>query len=91
MHEVLSKNMFCDNGRRFVFLFNKVESKKEDDAPQQEEAANELTTVEGDQAVQVKTEDDQQTSQSRKRPYDDGRGYGYYEHREDRRYVSCLY
>ncbi|XP_060768561.1 heterogeneous nuclear ribonucleoprotein U-like protein 1 [Neoarius graeffei] len=63
----------------------KVESKKDDDAPQQEEAANEQTPAEGEHAAQVKTEGDQQTSQSRKRPYDDGRGYGYYEHREDRR------
>ncbi|XP_034156364.2 heterogeneous nuclear ribonucleoprotein U-like protein 1 [Pangasianodon hypophthalmus] len=63
----------------------KAELKKDDDAPPQEEAANDWTAGEGDGAAQVKMEDDQQTSQSRKRPYDDGRGYGYYEHREDRR------
>lgn len=62
-----------------------MESKKDDDVPQQEETKNERTPMEGDQAAQVKTEDDQQTSHSRKRSYDDGRGYGYYEHREDRR------
>lgn len=53
--------------------------------PPKEEAANEWTPMEGDQPAQVKTEDDHPPSQSRKRPYDDGRGYGYYEHREDRR------
>ncbi|KAI5608398.1 heterogeneous nuclear ribonucleoprotein U-like protein 1 isoform X1 [Silurus asotus] len=65
----------------------KEETKQEamDEAPQQEDAANEWPPVEGDQAAQVKKEDDQQTSHSRKRPYDDGRGHGYYEHREDRR------
>lgn len=63
----------------------KVESKKENDVPQQDEAANDGTHVAGDHAAQVKAEDEQQTSQSRKRSYDDGRGYGYYEHREDRR------
>ncbi|XP_060719339.1 heterogeneous nuclear ribonucleoprotein U-like protein 1 isoform X2 [Tachysurus vachellii] len=61
------------------------EPKKDEDMPQQEEAANDWIPSEGDRAAQVKTDDDQQTSQSRKRPYDDGRGYGYYEHREERR------
>uniref|UniRef100_A0AAR2M5N1 SAP domain-containing protein n=1 Tax=Pygocentrus nattereri TaxID=42514 RepID=A0AAR2M5N1_PYGNA len=39
----------------------------------------------GQSLEQVKTEDDRNSSHSRKRPYDDSRGYGYYEHREDRR------
>ncbi|KAK3508762.1 hypothetical protein QTP70_004239 [Hemibagrus guttatus] len=60
------------------------EPKKDDDTQQQEEAANDWMPAEDGRAAQVKTEDDQQTSQSRKRPYDDSRGYGYYEHREDR-------
>ncbi|KAF5898338.1 heterogeneous nuclear ribonucleoprotein U-like protein 1 [Clarias magur] len=63
----------------------KEESKKDNDVPQQDEAANDGTHVAGDHAAQVKAEDEQQTAQSRKRHYDDGRGYGYYEHREDRR------
>ncbi|TSP36087.1 Heterogeneous nuclear ribonucleoprotein U-like protein 1 [Bagarius yarrelli] len=62
----------------------KVEPKK-DDVPQQDDASNDWVPAEGERAPQVKTEDDQQSSQSRKRPYDDGRGYGYYEHREERR------
>ncbi|XP_058238597.1 heterogeneous nuclear ribonucleoprotein U-like protein 1 isoform X2 [Hemibagrus wyckioides] len=63
----------------------KAEPKKNDDTPQQEEAANNCVPAEDGRAAHVKTEDDQQTSQSRKRPHDDSRGYGYYEHREDRR------
>lgn len=69
----------------FVLLCNKEELKKDNDVPHQEEAANEWTEGEGERAMEVKKEDDQQIQQSRKRPYDDGRGYGYYEHREDRR------
>uniref|UniRef100_A0A8C7U6P2 SAP domain-containing protein n=1 Tax=Oncorhynchus mykiss TaxID=8022 RepID=A0A8C7U6P2_ONCMY len=37
---------------------------------------------EAEQVSQAKTEDDRC---NRKRPYDEGRGYGYYEHREERR------
>ncbi|XP_066514710.1 heterogeneous nuclear ribonucleoprotein U-like protein 1 [Hoplias malabaricus] len=64
----------------------KAEPKKED-VPQQAktENENECTSMKGDESSQVKTEDDRQTSYSRKRAYDDSRGYGYYEHREDRR------
>ncbi|XP_072530819.1 heterogeneous nuclear ribonucleoprotein U-like protein 1 isoform X2 [Salminus brasiliensis] len=63
----------------------KAEPKKEDDEPQQAETANAWMPVEGDQSGQVKSEDYRDTSYSRKRSYDDSRGYGYYEHREDRR------
>lgn len=77
--------MFCVYGCHLFFYEIKVESKQDNDVPQQDEAANECMPMEGDRAVQGKTEDDQQTSHSRKRPYDDSRGYGYYEHREDRR------
>uniref|UniRef100_A0A9J8BKY7 SAP domain-containing protein n=1 Tax=Cyprinus carpio carpio TaxID=630221 RepID=A0A9J8BKY7_CYPCA len=35
--------------------------------------------------AQAKSEDDRYSSNSRKRSYDDSRGYGYYEHREERR------
>uniref|UniRef100_A0A8K9X2E3 SAP domain-containing protein n=1 Tax=Oncorhynchus mykiss TaxID=8022 RepID=A0A8K9X2E3_ONCMY len=35
-----------------------------------------------EQATQAKTEDNRH---NRKRPYDEGRGYGYYEHREEKR------
>ncbi|XP_017541534.1 heterogeneous nuclear ribonucleoprotein U-like protein 1 isoform X2 [Pygocentrus nattereri] len=63
----------------------KTEPKKEEDAPEQAKTANEWKPVEGDPSLQVKTEDDRNSSHSRKRPYDDSRGYGYYEHREDRR------
>ncbi|KAL7834528.1 hypothetical protein SRHO_G00287750 [Serrasalmus rhombeus] len=63
----------------------KTEPKKEEGAPEQAKTANEWKPEEGDQSLQVKTEDDRNSSHSRKRPYDDSRGYGYYEHREDRR------
>lgn len=75
----------------------KAELKKEADEPQQQEqlkkepkqpeehlpdAANECEAMEAEQVSQAKTEDDRC---NRKRPYDEGRGYGYYEHREERR------
>ncbi|XP_062844385.1 heterogeneous nuclear ribonucleoprotein U-like protein 1 [Trichomycterus rosablanca] len=60
----------------------KEEPKKEEDVPENSEAANQHAPLEGDQTHQVKTEEERY---SRKRPHDDGRGYGYYEHREDRR------
>ncbi|XP_051974062.1 heterogeneous nuclear ribonucleoprotein U-like protein 1 [Xyrauchen texanus] len=59
----------------------KAECKKDEDVPQQAEQANEWGAMD----VQVKTEDDRNSSHNRKRPYDDSRGYGYYEHRDDRR------
>lgn len=39
------------------------------------------------QAEQVKTESDRGGNYGRKRPYEEGRSYGYYEHREDKRYA----
>ncbi|XDV19854.1 hypothetical protein PO909_025253 [Leuciscus waleckii] len=54
------------------------EEKADGDAPQQAEQA-------GDWDAQAKSEDDRYSSYSRKRSYDDSRGYGYYEHREERR------
>lgn len=39
------------------------------------------------QAEQVKTEADRSGHYSRKRPYEENRSYGYYEHREDKRCV----
>ncbi len=53
----------------------KTEFKANEDVPQQAEQA-------GDWDAQAKSEDDRY---SRKRSYDDSRGYGYYEHREERR------
>ncbi|XP_055799325.1 heterogeneous nuclear ribonucleoprotein U-like protein 1 isoform X2 [Salvelinus fontinalis] len=60
------------------------EQLKEEKEPQSPRAhhpepANER---EAEQATQVKTEDNRH---NRKRPYDEGRGYGYYEHREEKR------
>lgn len=57
------------------------EVKTEDGVPQQDEQASEWREGE----AQVKTEDDKYMSYSRKRSYDDSRGYGYYEQRDDRR------
>uniref|UniRef100_A0A8C1IH63 Heterogeneous nuclear ribonucleoprotein U like 1 n=1 Tax=Cyprinus carpio TaxID=7962 RepID=A0A8C1IH63_CYPCA len=53
----------------------KTEYKADEDVPQQA----------ADWDAQVKSEDDRCSSYSRKRSYDDSRGYGYYEHREERR------
>lgn len=39
------------------------------------------------QAEQVKVEADRGGHYSRKRPYEENRGYGYYEHREEKRYA----
>ena len=41
-----------------------------------------------DQAEQIKVEGDKGGQYGRKRPYEESRGYGYYEHREDKRYVD---
>ena len=38
-------------------------------------------------AEEVKVESDRGREHSRKRPYEESRSYGYYEHREDKRYV----
>ncbi|XP_041947217.1 heterogeneous nuclear ribonucleoprotein U-like protein 1 isoform X2 [Alosa sapidissima] len=49
------------------------------------EPANEWQAMQGDQGSQAKGEDDRYGSYNRKRPYEENRGYGYYEHREDKR------
>ncbi|XP_064208564.1 heterogeneous nuclear ribonucleoprotein U-like protein 1 [Anguilla rostrata] len=69
----------------------KEEKEEEQEEPQQLEKqeepqpANEWEAAEAQEADQVKTEDDRQAHYGRKRPYDEGRGHGYYEHREDKR------
>ncbi|XP_035636867.1 heterogeneous nuclear ribonucleoprotein U-like protein 1 isoform X2 [Oncorhynchus keta] len=65
-------------------LKKEQEQLKEEKEPRQPRAhhpepANEW---EAEQATQAKTEDNRH---NRKRPYDEGRGYGYYEHREEKR------
>uniref|UniRef100_A0AAZ3PW72 Uncharacterized protein n=1 Tax=Oncorhynchus tshawytscha TaxID=74940 RepID=A0AAZ3PW72_ONCTS len=71
-------------------LKKEQEQLKEEKEPQQPRAyhpepANEW---EAEQATQAKTEDNRH---NRKRPYDEGRGYGYYEHREEKRYNCDLH
>ncbi|XP_003198760.2 heterogeneous nuclear ribonucleoprotein U-like protein 1 [Danio rerio] len=56
----------------------KSEYKADEDAPQQAERSSEWD-------AQAKSEDDRHSSHSRKRSHDESRGYGYYEHREERR------
>ncbi|XP_076867260.1 heterogeneous nuclear ribonucleoprotein U-like protein 1 isoform X2 [Brachyhypopomus gauderio] len=54
--------------------------------PQQDTPASTWAPGEDDHAAQVRAEDERCGSYGRKRQYDDGgRGYSYYEHREDRR------
>ncbi|KAM9358889.1 heterogeneous nuclear ribonucleoprotein U-like protein 1 [Symphorus nematophorus] len=70
----------------------KVEVKMEDDPEaardgQQDtqEAENQHRQEGAAQAEQVKVEGDKGGNYSRKRPYEENRSYGYYEHREDKR------
>lgn len=71
----------------------KDDVKKEDEQLPQQPAAepgNEWQAMQGEQGEQGsqgKGEDDRYGSYNRKRPYEDNRGYGYYEHREDKRYM----
>ncbi|XP_062241556.1 heterogeneous nuclear ribonucleoprotein U-like protein 1 [Platichthys flesus] len=70
----------------------KVEIKTEEDAEpvgdrQQENQETEKKHEEGDaaQVDEVKVESDRGREHSRKRSHEESRGYGYYEHREDKR------
>ncbi|XP_036379604.1 uncharacterized protein LOC118774371 isoform X2 [Megalops cyprinoides] len=56
--------------------------KPEEEQQWQPEPANEW---EAQEAAQPKFEDDRHGPYGRKRPYDEARGHGYYEHREDKR------
>ncbi|XP_036379590.1 heterogeneous nuclear ribonucleoprotein U-like protein 1 isoform X2 [Megalops cyprinoides] len=56
--------------------------KPEEEQQQQPEPANEW---EAQEAAQPKVEDDRHGPYGRKRSYDEARGHGYYEHREDKR------
>lgn len=81
----------------FIISEIKVEIKKEDESesteqevPKAEQEVPEPEQEHGQdssgQAEQVKVEADKRGDQySRKRPYEESRGYGYYEHREDKR------
>uniref|UniRef100_A0A8D3E3K9 Uncharacterized protein n=1 Tax=Scophthalmus maximus TaxID=52904 RepID=A0A8D3E3K9_SCOMX len=71
----------------------KVEVKIEDDpdaagdrGPDVHEEEQKPGQDDAGQADQVKAEGDRGGNYSRKRPYEESRGYGYYEHREDKRY-----
>ncbi|XP_056139002.1 heterogeneous nuclear ribonucleoprotein U-like protein 1 [Lampris incognitus] len=58
---------------------------QQQDEEQEDRPANAWESAEGQQMEQVKVETERSGSHGRKRPYDEGRGYGYYEHREDKR------
>uniref|UniRef100_A0A8C6SEQ4 Heterogeneous nuclear ribonucleoprotein U like 1 n=1 Tax=Neogobius melanostomus TaxID=47308 RepID=A0A8C6SEQ4_9GOBI len=62
----------------------KVEVKSEnvDDAAQQQEQQGESERA---TPIEVKTESEKGGQHGRKRPYEENRGYGYYEHREEKR------
>ncbi|XP_072308963.1 heterogeneous nuclear ribonucleoprotein U-like protein 1 [Eucyclogobius newberryi] len=55
------------------------ESHKEEDQQQQESGE------ESGAPIEVKTESEKGGTQGRKRPFEENRGYGYYEHREEKR------
>ncbi|XP_046875984.1 heterogeneous nuclear ribonucleoprotein U-like protein 1 isoform X1 [Hypomesus transpacificus] len=61
-----------------------VKKEEGEEEARQPEPANDWEAMDAEQAGQAKSEDDKQ-GVSRKRPHEEGRGYGYYEHREDRR------
>ncbi|XP_041850279.1 heterogeneous nuclear ribonucleoprotein U-like protein 1 [Melanotaenia boesemani] len=70
----------------------KVEVKTEQDAEAVEDRSQETQDADqqrgqdaAGQAEQVKMEGDRGGNYSRKRPYEENRGYGYYEHREEKR------
>ncbi|XP_023817272.1 heterogeneous nuclear ribonucleoprotein U-like protein 1 isoform X2 [Oryzias latipes] len=63
----------------------KVEVKAEDEPEPAESRPEEAPTEQQPEPEQVKVEGDRGGSYSRKRHYDESRGYSYYEHREDKR------
>lgn len=78
----------------FFILEVKVEVKTEDDPepagdPQQDNQGTELHHEQDGtpRAEQVKVESDKAGNYGRKRPYEENRSYGYYEHREEKRYA----
>ncbi|XP_017554903.1 heterogeneous nuclear ribonucleoprotein U-like protein 1 isoform X2 [Pygocentrus nattereri] len=65
-----------------------IDVKREDEAKpedQQPEAASRWEDKEAQHTSQHKSQQDSGTHYGRKRHYDDSHGYGYYEHREDKR------
>lgn len=65
----------------------KVEVKAEDEPEPAESRPEEAPTEQQPEPEQVKVEGDRGGSYSRKRHYDESRGYSYYEHREDKRWA----
>jgi len=70
----------------------KVEIKLEDNSGAAGDSEQDIRETEqqrgedgADQAEQIKVEGDKGGQYGRKRPYEESRGYGYYEHREDKR------
>uniref|UniRef100_A0A8C6SFQ0 Heterogeneous nuclear ribonucleoprotein U like 1 n=1 Tax=Neogobius melanostomus TaxID=47308 RepID=A0A8C6SFQ0_9GOBI len=59
-----------------------VKSENVDDAAQQQEQQGESERA---TPIEVKTESEKGGQHGRKRPYEENRGYGYYEHREEKR------
>lgn len=58
--------------------------------PQQDNHGTEHPDVPGatNQAEQVKVEAEKSGNHGRKRPHEESRSYGYYEHREEKRYTD---
>lgn len=79
----------------FIILEVKVEIKMEDDSEAPGDREQDIHGTEQQrgedgtgQAEQAKVEADKSGHYGRKRPYEENRGYGYYEHREDKRYAD---
>ncbi|CAG5977083.1 unnamed protein product, partial [Menidia menidia] len=63
-----------------------AEQRAEQDTTSQDATSQDATSQDGaGQAEPVKSEDDRGGNHSRKRPYEESRGYSYYEHREEKR------
>ncbi|XP_046891417.1 heterogeneous nuclear ribonucleoprotein U-like protein 1 isoform X2 [Hypomesus transpacificus] len=58
---------------------------KPEQNPRQQQSANEWEELEGQQVEHAKMEAERSGQYGRKRSHDEGRGHGYYEHREDKR------
>ncbi|KAM9734246.1 LOW QUALITY PROTEIN: heterogeneous nuclear ribonucleoprotein U-like protein 1 [Menidia menidia] len=62
------------------------DSRGAEQRPEQDATSQDATSQDGaGQAEPVKSEDDRGGNHSRKRPYEESRGYSYYEHREEKR------
>lgn len=89
---MLLYDCLCSSLTFLITPETKVDIKIEDDSESRDKDVQQEEQQPGQdgtgQAEQVKVEADKSGQHSRKRPYEESRGYGYYEHREDKRYAD---